>query len=143
MKKLLLVIACLSISLHLLAQKAHLKNVEQTQQVSVKVTKSFAEGKVSEGISQLRDYWPLPENELTSLEEKTIKYLNMLDNRFGKIIGFDKVNNEKINEFAIRETFIIRYEYSAIRLIFTYYKNEKGWIVNSFKWDDSFTDEFK
>jgi hypothetical protein len=28
-------------------------------------------------------------------------------------------------------------------VIYTYYKNNSGWILNEFKWDDSFAEEFK
>jgi hypothetical protein len=143
MRNLILVIAFLSIGLSLSAQKGYMKTVVQTEELSKEVTNLFAEGDVTGGIKKLERHWPLPKNELASLEEKTIKYMNMLDLRFGKIIGFEKVKNEKINSFAIRETYIIRYEYSAIRLMFTYYENDKGWLLNSFKWDDSFTEEFK
>ena len=102
----------------------------------------FNENKISESFEQLTPYWPLPLNEIESIEEKTIKYLNILEQRFGKSIGTLKVNNETISNIAIRETYLIRYNNSAIRLIITYYKNDKGWIVNAFKWDDSFTEEF-
>jgi hypothetical protein len=85
----------------------------------------------------------IAEDELESIEEKTIKYLNIIEQRFGKSIGTLKVKNETISDIAIRETYFIRFENTAIRLIFTYYKNDNGWIVNAFKWDDSFTEEFK
>jgi hypothetical protein len=48
-----------------------------------------------------------------------------------------------IADFSIRETYIIRFENTAIRVIYTYYKNNSGWILNEFKWDDSFAEEFK
>jgi len=37
---------------------------------------------------------------------------------------------------------LIRYEYTAIRVKIIYYQNKDGWIVNSFKWDDTFSEEF-
>jgi hypothetical protein len=77
------------------------------------------------------------------LKLKTIKYLNLIEERFGAPIGSLKVKNETISDVATRETYLIRYENTAIRLIFTYYKNDKGWIVNAFKWDDSFGEEFE
>lgn len=73
---------------------------------------------------------------------KTIKYFNIFDQNYGKPIGTVKIKNEKIGEIALRETYFIQFEYTAVRLIFTYYKGKEGWILNSFKWDDSFTEEF-
>ena len=40
------------------------------------------------------------------------------------------------------ETYLIRDEYTAIRVKIIYYQNKDGWIVNSFKWDDTFSEEF-
>lgn len=143
MKKQFITIILSLFSIGLFAQDKYLKDVAETQQLSKKIVKLFNENKISETFELLTPYWPMPKNELDVIEEKTIKYLNIISQRFGKPIGTLKVKNEKISEIALRETFLIRYENTAIRLILTYYKNDKGWIVNAFKWDDSFTEEFK
>ena len=124
-------------------QTNYLKNEKETQELSQKVVSLFEKNKISESFEQLTLYWPLPKNEIESLEEKTMKYMNIIEERLGKPIGILKVKNETISDIALRETYLIRYEYTAIRIIFTYYKNNNGWLVNSFKWDDSFNEEFE
>ncbi len=142
--KTLLIASIISFSsLSLFAQDKYLTNISETQELSKEVVLLFSENKISESFEQLSPYWPLPENEISSLEEKTIKYINILGQRYGKSIGVLKIKNETISDIASRETYLIRFEYSAIRLILTFYKNDKGWIINAFKWDDSFTEEFK
>lgn len=143
MKKTLFAITLSITSLGLFAQDNYLKNESETQELSKKVVSLFGDNNISESFDELTPYWPLPQNEIESLEEKTIKYLNLIQQRFGESIGTIKVKNETISDIAIRETYLVRYANSAIRLIFTYYKNDNGWIVNAFKWDDSFTEEFK
>ena len=135
----LLIFLCVSLS----GQTKYLKDPNQTQELSKKVVTLFSENKISEVFEELSPFWPLPQNEINSVEEKTMKYLNLIGDRYGKSIGTIKVKNETIEDIALRETYLIRFDYTALRLIFTYYKNESGWIVNSFKWDDSFTEEFK
>lgn len=125
------------------AQDKFLNNSNETKELSQKVTELFNDNKISAAIKELKPYWPLPSNEIEGFEEKTIKYLNMLEGRFGKSEGTIKVNEETIKDVAIKETYLIKYQNTAIRLIFIYYRNKKGWIVNSFKWDDSFIQEFK
>ncbi len=83
------------------------------------------------------------ENEITEVHEQTVRYLNLLNDRFGNPIGSLRIKNETIAQVALKETYLVRYEFSAIRLIFTYYKNDEGWILNSFKWDDFYEQEFK
>lgn len=143
MKKTIIAISLSFISLGLFAQEKYMKDINETKELSKKVVSLFGDNKISESFDQLTLYWPMPQNELESIEVKTIKYLNLIEERFGKPIGTIKVKNETISDIATRETYLIRYEYTALRLIFTYYKNNNGWIVNAFKWDDSFTEEFK
>lgn len=131
----------LSFNIH--AQEKYLRDVNETQEFSKEVIALFKDNKISESFDELTPYWPLPQNEVDAIEEKTIKYLNILRERFGKPIGALKVKNETIGDVAIRETYLVRFEYTAIRVIFTYYQNDYGWIINAFKWDDSFTEEFK
>ena len=143
MKKIFLIILLSSLSISLFSQEKYFKNISETQNFSKQIVSLFKENKISQSFEELTPYWPMPENEIESIEGQTIKYLNLIEQRFGKSIGEFKVKNETISDFAVRETYIIRYTSSAIRLIFTYYKNEQGFILNAFKWDDSFTEEFK
>lgn len=143
MKKLFTLIGLTLLTFYANAQSDYLISVSETKSFSEKITKLFFEQKISEATKELKKFWPIPENEVVSFEEKTIKYLNLISDRFGNPINYVKIKNEVILDFATRETFLIRYDNTAIRVIFTYYKNKNGWIVNAFKWDDSFTEEFK
>lgn len=143
MKQLFLVIFFFFFSIGLSAQEIYLDDVEATQELSTQVVELFKRNEIKASFALLNPYWPMPQNELEAIEIKTIKYLNLIKERFGAPIGSLKVKNETISDIATRETYLIRYENTAIRLIFTYYKNDKGWIVNAFKWDDSFGEEFK
>ncbi|MEJ8820153.1 hypothetical protein [Lacibacter sp. H407] len=143
MKKLFTIAGLMLLTFYANAQSDYLIGVSETKSFSEKITKLFFEQKISEATKELKKFWPISENEVASFEEKTIKYLNLISDRFGNPIDFVKIKNEVILDFAIRETFLIRYDNTAIRVLFTYYKNKKGWIVNAFKWDDSFTEEFK
>lgn len=143
MKKLLIVAFLLCMSLQVTAQKKYMKNIAETEAVSKNVMELFTKGDISEAFDLITPYWPLPYNEIEALEEKTLKYVNIIEQRFGKSIGFLRVKRETIKDIAIRETYIIRHKFHAMRVIFTYYRSDEGWLVNSFKWDDSYTDEFK
>lgn len=131
------------ISINCFSQNKFLKSISESQELSRNVSELFSQNKVSNGIDNLSKYWPLPKNELDALEEKTIRYLNLIEARFGKSLGCLKVNEEKIADIAIRETYLVRYSMSAIRLKFTYYKSSEGWLLNAFEWDDSFSEEFR
>lgn len=125
------------------AQSKYLKDVENAKLISKEVAQLFKENKINEAFIKIKTYWPLPENEIDNLESKTIQSLNLVAERFGKSEQILKVSEQNIKETAFRETYLVKYETTALRLIFTYYKNNNGWVINGFKWDDSFTEEFK
>lgn len=143
MKKRILISILSLFTFCLFAQNETLKSKIETQKLSKKVADLFKDNKITESFEMLKQYWPLPENELDALEEKTIKYMNILENRFGKRLDVTKIKDENISDIALRETYIMRYNFSALRIVFTYYRSENGWFINSFKWDDSFTEEFE
>ena len=124
-------------------QSKFLKNEAELRIESKKITELFKNDSIIEVFTEMKKYWPLPENELTDMQTKSITMLNTVKARFGESIGYSKIKEEKINDFALRETYIVRYTNHAIRLIFTYYKNNQGWVINGFTWDDSFAEEFK
>jgi len=110
---------------------------------SEKVMKFLKDSEFQEAFTELEKYWPLPENEMVQLESQTIKQFNMVADRFGNIIGFDFIRDETIKDYAIRKIYVLRFEKHMIRVLFTYYKNNDGWILNGFKWDDQFDELFE
>ena len=131
MKKEILCFVLLVMShLYPCAQVQHLKDKNEASALSEQVVKMFEANQIEQAVDIMEPYWPLPQNEIESFEKQTIDYLNLINERFGKSIGSLKIKTEKINDFALRETYLLRYEYIAIRLLFTYYKNASGWIVN-------------
>lgn len=125
------------------AQNKYLKDIENAKLISKDVAQLFKENKINEAFIKIKAYWPLPENEIDNLESKTIQSMNLVAERFGNSEQIVKVSEQNIKETAFREVYLVKYENTALRLIFTYYKNNTGWIINAFKWDDIFTEEFK
>jgi hypothetical protein len=125
------------------AQMKYLKDIESAKVISRDVAQLFKENKINVAITKIKPYWPLPENEINNLESRTIQSMNLVAERYGNSEGIVKVSEQNIKETAFREIYLVKYENTALRLIFTYYKNNNGWIINGFKWDDNFTEEFK
>lgn len=138
-----LAIVFLAFSMSAQAQEKTLATVKATQQLSFEVSKLFEEGNLSAAFDKMDPYLPLPDEEKAELRNQTIKYKSVLENRLGKRVGFKRASEKRLEEVAIREVYFVLHELSAIRLIFTYYKSPDGWILNSFKWDDSFAEELE
>jgi len=142
MKKILFVIVSVLLIQCIKAQ-TYLNNRDEISKHSEKVMKFLKDSEFQEAFTELEKYWPLPENEMVQLESQTIKQFNMVADRFGNIIGFDFIRDETIKDYAIRKIYVLRFEKHMIRVLFTYYKNNDGWILNGFKWDDQFDELFE
>ena len=93
MKKSILVVTLTILSFSSIAQHKYLTGIQETRSLSEKIARLFEQNEISDAFDVLRPYWPIPENEVDQLEEKTIKYLNLINQRFGESIGTVKVKN--------------------------------------------------
>ena len=93
-------------------------------------------GKVDDVFIELLPHRPLPENELSMLRMQTLTQRNLVGERFGDSIGIVRVNERIIADSTVRITFIEKFERHVVRWVFTYYKPEDQWLVNSIVWDD-------
>ncbi len=120
-----------------------LKDIEQVKKLSTEAANLFKDKKIKESVEKMRPYWPIEDEEIAAFQEKTEGYMTMLISSYGVVEGVQKLKEETISDFAFRETYVLRYQYSAIRLTFTYFKSSQGWILNSFKWDEEYEELFK
>ncbi|MDA3883262.1 MAG: hypothetical protein PF481_08240 [Bacteroidales bacterium] len=70
----------------------------------------FGQKFLKDANAELKVYWPLPENELSSLESQTLRQLNGATDCFGKMIGSSFIAKEKVADFFVRKIYVIRYE---------------------------------
>jgi hypothetical protein len=105
------------------------------------LTTLFMNDEISAFFEKLKEIWILPSDEIDYLEEKTIKQLNILNGRFGNTISNSLVKSEYLDGLLYRLTFVIKFEYHAIKLRYTFYNGlENKWFLNNFKWDDGISE---
>jgi hypothetical protein len=83
-----------------------------------------------------RPHWPIPEEEIDEVQEKTARQRRMLASRFGKSLGIERVRRETIGDRFVRYTYLERFERHAIVWRFVMYRPADEWIVNAVRWDD-------
>lgn len=141
MRKILTVVVALLI-VHFAKAQSYLSSKDDLSKHSDRVMKFLKDSEFQKAFTELQNHWPLPANELTQLESQTIKQFNMVEDRFGNIIGTDFIKDMNVKDFVTRKIYVIKFEKHMIRVLFTYYKNDHGWILNGFKWDDQFEELF-
>jgi len=101
------------------------------------IIRSFETDEISRGFITIRKILILPEDELSYIEKETLKHLNVIEGRFGKIISSVLVSEQMIEDLVFRRIYVLKYEYHGIRIIMDFYKGKENlWFMNKFKWDD-------
>jgi hypothetical protein len=137
-----LVLMVVLLQVHVIYAQNYLATKDDLTKHSDKVMLALKNSEFDVAFAELRKHWPMPENELTQLETQTIKQFNMVADRFGTIIATDFVKDKLIKDYVVRKIYVLRFQRHMIRVLFTYYKNDKGWMMNGFKWDDQLDELF-
>jgi hypothetical protein len=120
-----------------------LKDEDELTEHSAEVMEHFSHENFSKAFEILQEVWPLPQNELAQLESQSIKQFNLIGSRYGDLVSVEFIKDENIKDFAIRKTYLMRYQRHMIQFIFIYYKGGNEWILNGFQWNDQVEDLFE
>ena len=142
MKKIILAVLALVILSDAEAQTKHLADLKAARDLSAQSMKLFADQKFGPGIELLRPYFPLSDDDIINLISKTEENMPMAINRFGAIEGYSKVSEKMLGETMIREVYTLNFANYPLRFLYVYYKSKSGWLLISFKWDDSIDEEW-
>ena len=123
------------------AQTKYLKDIEEAKLISHSLAQLFKENKFKELFIKFREYYSVfEENEVNKFESETVQKVELINERFGNSEGIVKIEEQNIKDTFFKEIYLVKYQNSALRLIFRYYKNNKGWKLQAFKWDDYLED---
>ncbi len=106
------------------------------------VAQLFLKNEIGQAFETMKTYWPMPEVELSSLETQTVKLMTLLKARIGDPVDYVFLREKRLKDVAVQYVYLLRYEKHALRLRFYFYNNGQYWMLNTFKWDDMFTNEF-
>ena len=134
--------ALLTIS-SLSAQTKSFKSAKDAHTFAEGMVKQIIAGQTKEAFESIKPYWPLDAFTIDGLAETTSEQVPMLTETFGKITGYEFVGSETLGNSGHLETFLIKYQQSALRFYIVFYNSGDGWIVNSLSWDDKWDILFK
>lgn len=102
------------------------------------VMNMLMKGKTKEAFDLLGTEWIYDVAEVQKAREQSEREQAVLKERFGQAVGIQLVKEEAVTGVGLRYTYIIRYEKAPIRWQFNFYKPGNRWLLNGFKWDNSF-----
>ncbi len=113
-----------------------LKTEVEAKKLCDTASSQFGNGKISESFNILKQHWPLPDEEISALIYKTKSQLQMVDSRFGTLLGSDYISTKKAGNSFIKFTYVIKYQKHALRYMCIFYKPKDLWVLNAVTWDD-------
>jgi len=125
------------------AEKA-LSNQTEIKEKCQQIVDDFTKDDITSAFSKIKEIWILPEDELNNLETQSIKQLNVVEDRFGAVIGNKLVKEDLVEDVLYRLNYVVKLDYHGLRIQFVFYNGKDGkWYLNKFKWDDSLSKLFK
>jgi hypothetical protein len=117
------------------ASAAELKT-EELEDFTTKVMSKVGIGDLPGAFAEMKDYLIIPDAEFDMLKIGTKSQRDLVGGRFGKTVGYECFGIEKRGESLIRITCIEKTEKHALPWRFYFYRAPKGWVLNTFVWND-------
>lgn len=118
------------------AQQRSLSNVKDTRIHADRVVDLFSKGQYTTAFEELRMIWHFPMDEIDALESKTKESMASVVGRYGSPTGYEFLRETKAATSVVRYRYVVRCGFHPLHVRVTYYRGSKGWILNSFVWDD-------
>ena len=107
-----------------------------------RIVNHIQRGEVESAFELMKSQWLFDPAEIDSAKEKTVSQLAGLPRRFGSPMAVAEVGVERVSDFLIRFTYVVKYERHLLRWLFTFYRARGSWILNAFWWDDNVSELF-
>lgn len=88
-------------------------------------------------IKMMKPFTIVPEAEIDASVGQFKLQLPAIRQRFGSNIGTEFVREDKVGDSLLRITYLHRFDKHAMRWVFYFYRGSKGWVLNTFRFDDN------
>lgn len=119
-----------------------LKDPAAARQLTDRIMAKVGSGEVDAALVLMKPYIVIPDVELEAVRNQVSIQLPLLNQRFGKSIGYEFISEDKMGTSLIRIVHVHKFERTAMRWAFYFYRNDEGWVLNSFKLDDAIQSMF-
>ncbi|MFW6104717.1 MAG: hypothetical protein ACOC6I_02635 [Candidatus Bipolaricaulota bacterium] len=110
--------------------------------LSGRFMRSIVEGDVDKAFASVDPYFPISQREFDNLVHQTRDRLQGSQPNFGSMLNYKFVREERVENFLLRFTFVIKHELTVTVWKFLYYRPEDKWLLNSLNWNDQVSDLF-
>lgn len=119
------------------ARADELKSEEQLQPLAEEVMASVAKGDLDAAFTTMKPFVVIPTAEMDALIVNTRAQRGAAGARYGNAVGYECVDTQKVGRSLVKITCIEKTEKHALPWLFYFYKAPRGWVLNSFSWNDN------
>jgi hypothetical protein len=128
------------ISLQVLA--GEFKSEAELRPFAESIMKKVAANDLKAAFKLMQPYVVISESELQSASLNSQTQREQYGTRYGNAVGYEFISEQKVGESLIALVFIEKTEKHALPWSFCFYKTPKGWVLNTFNWNDKVTSLF-
>ncbi len=115
------------------ALESDLQRLQFTEAVMAKVGVGDLDG----AFKVMKPHAIVPEAEYEALVASTKAQRAKVGGRYGKVVGWECLEEKKVGRSLTRVSCIEKTEKHALPWMFYFYKSPRGWVLNSFLWNDN------
>jgi len=104
------------------------------------VMAQVAKGDLSGAFAAMKPYTIIPSAEFDAAALGSKSQRDQFGARYGKSIGYEFIALKRSGQSLIKLTYIEKTERHALPWMFYFYRSPKGWVLNSFQWNDRMPD---
>lgn len=106
------------------------------RKITDQIMDQMGRGGIDAGFKLLKPRTIVPEAEFDAMVGQAKLQIPMIAQRFGDPLGSEFIREECAGQSVIKFTYISRYDRHALRWRFYGYRGSKGWVINTFAFDD-------
>lgn len=114
-----------------------LKDPAAARQLTDRIMAKVGIGEIDAALVLMKPYIVIPDVELEAVRNQVSMQLPLMNQRFGKSIGYEFISEDKEGASLLRIVHVHKFERTAMRWVFYFYRNNDGWVLNSFTFDDA------
>ncbi|MFZ6735164.1 hypothetical protein ACO0LD_12715 [Undibacterium sp. Ji83W] len=113
-----------------------LKSKAELKPLSEKIMVQLAKGDAANAFKVIEQFMSIPSKEILTSSLESLSQRKKNDSRYGAPVGYELIKETNMGDSIIRHQYIEKRELHVIVWTFYYYKTPKGWILDTYTWND-------
>jgi hypothetical protein len=117
------------------AQSRLLASADEARKASDSIVGNVSTGNFVGALKEMKPLSVIPSAEFDAFEAQVNAQLENLLRRFGPPNAYELIREDKVGTRLVRYQYLVFHEKGPIRWTLVFYKSDKGWNINEFKFD--------